>query len=80
MPEEVAERSVSTKFVDVVAEILAVESPDRSRSFRDLGGDSLSAIIVAETLRDDGIVVTAEELLSDLAIDRVAALMETRQS
>ena len=64
-----------SRLLDVVGETLEIEPPSASANFLDLGGDSLSAIIVAETLRDDGISIAVDDLYSALSLDRVAFLL-----
>ncbi|MEV7040433.1 acyl carrier protein [Amycolatopsis sp. NPDC051061] len=76
MSEVELDGRIATRFLEVVAETLAIDVVDPSRTFQDLDGDSLSAIIVVETLREEGIVASAEALLSSEPLERVAARLE----
>jgi acyl carrier protein len=64
------------RLLDVVAEALEIDLPDRSANFLDLGGDSLSAIVVVETMEEEGRMLDVEALFSTLSLGQVAALLE----
>jgi len=75
-----AKCNVLARLLEVVAETLEIDVQNASANFLALGGDSLSAIIVAETLQDEGISLKVEDLFSALPLDHVASLVEVRHN
>lgn len=64
------------RLLTVVGEVLGAEVRDASVSFLGLGGDSLAGIIVTEMLREAGIGLNVENLLSARPLCEVASLAE----
>lgn len=78
MSDAEAQCNVLTRLLEVVAETLDIDVQDASANFLALGGDSLSAIIVTETLQDEGISLKVEDLFSALPLDHVASFVEVQ--
>jgi hypothetical protein len=75
MSHAMANSDVLDRLLAAVRDVLDVDVPEASVSFLDLDGDSLSAIIVAETLRDEGLGLKVEDLLSTRPLTEVAGLV-----
>ncbi|GAA4448180.1 hypothetical protein GCM10023170_030790 [Phytohabitans houttuyneae] len=74
MPQTEADAPPLSRLLGAVADALDIDPPDGSASFQDLGGDSLSAIVIVETLGDEGLHVDIEELSSTMPLRQVTVL------
>jgi hypothetical protein len=71
-----ADSDILSRLLAAAGEVLGGDVRDASVSFLDLDGDSLSAIIVTEMLRDEGLGLNVEDLLSARPLSDVAGLVE----
>lgn len=76
MSQATADSGILHRLLAAVGEVLGSDVRDASVSFLDLDGDSLSAIIVTEMLRDEGLGLNVEDLLSARPLSEVASLVE----
>ncbi|MDX3234053.1 phosphopantetheine-binding protein [Streptomyces sp. ME19-01-6] len=76
MSQASAESSALERLLEVISDTLEMEVKDGSVSFLGLGGDSLAAIIVAETLREEGLIVEIGDIFSDMPLERVATALQ----
>ena len=80
MAQTDAKAGLLARLLDVVAETLEIDPPDGSANFLDLGGDSLSAIVVAETLREEGTNLSVDDLFSAFTLEQIAAQHDGREN
>ncbi|MDT0543951.1 MULTISPECIES: phosphopantetheine-binding protein [Streptomyces] len=76
MSQAEAKSSALERLLEVISDTLEMDVQDGAVSFLGLGGDSLAAIIVAETLREEGLIVEIGDLFSDVPLERVAAALQ----
>jgi hypothetical protein len=74
MSQEETKSNRLQKLLKTVADTLEVDPQDGSASFMELGGDSLAAIIVTETLQNEGTCFDVEDLLSTSPLNQIAHL------
>jgi Phosphopantetheine attachment site len=76
MSHATSDGSFLARLLEAVRETLGSDPQDGSASFLDLGGDSLSAIIITEILREEDLNLDVEDLLSSHPLNHVARLIE----
>jgi hypothetical protein len=71
-----ADSGILDRLLGAIGDVLGGDVRDASVNFLDLDGDSLSAIIVIETLREESLSLNVEDLLSTRPLSEVACLVE----